>query len=60
MFDDKLNENNEEKNSNELSDNENSSLEEEMEAENHFYDGYEKNKSEKAEEETVNEAEETS
>ena len=46
MFDDKLNENNEERNSNELSDNENSSLEEEMKAENHFYDGYEKNKSE--------------
>ena len=41
MFDDKLNENNEERNSNELSDNENSSLEEEMKAENHFYDGYE-------------------
>lgn len=60
MFDDKLNENNEERNSNELSDNENSSLEEEMKVENHFYDGYEKNKSEKAEEETVNEAEEIS
>lgn len=60
MFDDKLNENNEERNSNELSDNENSSLEEEMKAENHFYDGYEKNKSEKAEEEAVNEAEEIS
>ncbi len=56
MFDDKLNENNEERNKNEI--NETGSFEEEMKAENHFYDGYEKNESEKSEEEITGEAEE--
>lgn len=56
MFDDKLNENNDERNNNEL--NENKSLEEEMKAENHFYDGYEKKENEKSEEEITGEAEE--